>query len=124
MNADAKTIEEIQSLDRPIQDWTREELPELAMLFWQKMPSLDASEEETRLGFRFCVLDWCWSNTDGTNNHYQVMCEGYGYFDGVRHMYFSPQSQGYDNYPDLSLWITVLSRLRELELQNCWDAPK
>lgn len=47
------------------------------------------------------------------------------YFDGVRHMWFnkdpSRQWDGYLHYPNMEGLIAMLQKVREIELEICWD---
>ena len=53
-----------------------------------------------------------------------VLLELTALFDGVRHVWFAPYDttqKGYVNYPDMQGVINVMSKLRELEKELCWD---
>lgn len=60
----------------------------------------------------------------------EVICAGYGFYDGVRHIYFhqDPESSedynfdGYLYYPDINDLISMLSELKKLEVKYCRDA--
>lgn len=48
------------------------------------------------------------------------------YFDGVRHLEFNRKAgdmAGYMNYPDMDGLVELFKRVREIELELCWDCP-
>lgn len=104
-------IDKIESDGRPIQDWTREELDGYGtLLFYESIePELN--------GFRFCATRMIAES--GENRWYRVMAEGYGFFDGLRHIWWHPAEAGYEFYPVLEQSILILRRLVELEQKFC-----
>jgi len=86
-------------------------------------------------GYMFYVLDFasCSSQPadasvyDAPDCEVVIMFAGYGFFDGVRHLYCHKDGDGFDGYiyyPKVEAMVEIFSRLRELELKYCWDADK
>lgn len=96
-----------------IENWAREELDGIETLLY--FQSIDPEGN----GFRFCALTW--AANDG-EDRYQVLADGYGYFDGLRHIWWCPKSDGYKYYPDVETMILVLRRVADLEKRFCRDS--
>lgn len=111
-----KPLTEIRALGKyPITDWNRIEIDEeRIILFWTYI----YKPEEKCEGIRFYVADWVSRDIHPPGpDKYERMIEGYGYFDGIRHLYFGPDDEhpGYFNYPQVEVLIQVLEAIKKLE---------
>jgi len=75
----------------------------------------------TDTGFKFKFLKWVMDCNQGLLR-YELICHGYGYFDGIRHLWFGQsedESFGYMNYPDLEILSLLFRKLSDLQLKFC-----
>jgi hypothetical protein len=82
---------------------------------------------QPRSGFDFCCLEWFGDEGDGNGiasptARVTTLFEGVAYFDGIRHLYFVGEGEGYVYYARLEDITAALKALRILELEHCWDA--
>lgn len=103
-------------------------------------PFINANEElrvyykpelKEKSGFQFYAISrigWnCVPETEVNRWHpdhcmVEVLYHGYGYFDGVRHLYMGHKftdNYGYDFYPDLDNHIDAMLALKSLEQIYC-----
>ena len=82
-------------------------------------------KEQDGGGLKFVVLE----NVEGLSAEgnedieLKVFAYGYGYADGIRHIYFGGGHQkGYFYYPPLAAMASVLMRVEELAQLNCQNA--
>src|SRR5437868_2421989 len=88
---------------------------------------------QPRGGFDFCCVEWV--GDDGGEGKIPIsggiesatcrvrkLFEGVAYFDGIRHLYFVGNGDGYVYCADLEQIGAALKALRALELEHCWDA--
>lgn len=113
---EGKELSEIRALgEYPIIDWNRIEIDEERLiLFW----TFIYEPKEKCEGIRFYVADWVSKDVYPPGpDKYERMVEGYGFFDGIRHLYFGPDDDhaGYFNYPKLEVLIDVLEAIKKLE---------
>lgn len=84
------------------------------------------SDLSGQTGFAFMSVQWV-ANDDpiwNENTLVEVMFHGVAYFDGIRHMYFGSEqtdNYGYDNYPNINIYIEILKSIRDLEKKHCRD---
>lgn len=80
---------------------------------------------ENRNGFDALVIEFesCTSDTDDIWSCPGLTVLGMfsviAYFDGVRHMYME-----YLYYPDMRVLTKIMEKIRELEVDHCWDCEQ
>jgi hypothetical protein len=82
-------------------------------------------------GFRFYAVRWCQSAGGLTEEQcwidarteVDVLVRGEAKFDGLRHIYFSPESEGYIYYASSRDLSQVFAELRTLEERFCKEIP-
>ena len=112
----AKLLKDIRVDGSPIDDWTQEPLEDGDMSHLLLYKPRDYEHG----GFDAVVLEWKYSDDSG--NRYSIAIEMIAYFDGVRHINFWPEDDGYSNYPPIALLPKIFTRVRELEMRYCLES--
>ena len=113
---------------RSIKDWLHVQTDSDTRIYFSLM-------ERTRSGFDFCCVEWVGDDggggripnpatIDSTTCRVRKLFEGVAYFDGIRHLYFVGEGDGYIYYANLQQIVKALTALRTLEMEHCWDAPE
>jgi hypothetical protein len=87
--------------------------------------------KEERSGFDFCVIQVTQASGFDEPDPFtkpdtqgEVVCRGYGFFDGVRHLYFGAEesdNEGYLYYPNLQKLVRIFTSLWRLEEAYCTE---
>lgn len=96
-------------------------------LYYRPIESISKDDEKLLNGFYFYVLDFAQGPAlhDGKTDIWshatlvEIFLTGTAYWDGLRHIYFTPNEDGYINYPNAILMIEVCDNLRQLEEIYC-----
>lgn len=87
-------------------------------IYWKNVYTPSQFEDPKSWGIRFIVMEWvlgespCRSN--GVLDHYRPVMRGYGFGDGIRHIWTE-----YQYYPNMESMIKAYQELRKLELLYC-----
>jgi hypothetical protein len=97
--------------------WPNEEIIGTLMLQYDLTKN---HEHYTQIPFR--VIEWCCCNVESdhwneANTGIQILLAGEIIFEGVRHCDFTPNDEGYMNYPNLKGLSMCVLRIHELCLQ-------
>jgi hypothetical protein len=69
----------------------------------------------------FTVLRWIEGDWDDEDPLVEVICYGSIYFDGLRHIYWHPITDGYGYYFNIIDCINLMDELKKIILDNMWD---
>jgi hypothetical protein len=69
------------------------------------------------LSFNSCPIDEKQWEIGSTTVDVLMHCQAF--YDGVRHMFFSPDDGGYLYYPDTIVFSEIFKKINEIELEYC-----
>ena len=108
--------------DIDLKDYTLIELDCNTRLWWiQKDYNKDNNGFEF-ISFQFesCTNEFGDDNEWNDTTEVELLFSGTAMFDGIRHMNFGESgSDGYSNYPDIEVYISILNELQKLVKQFC-----
>jgi len=77
-------------------------------------------------GFRFIAVSFISGSGepdsifDDPDCELDRICEGYGFFDGIRHVYWG-DDHGYINYPNWKHTMWIIQQICQLEIKYCTE---
>ncbi len=117
-------IENIEYMHQKIKNWKYIEMKneygnEDHIRFYYFPLYLDkkfSSFNDEKVGFYFYVIGWV-SGVIGEVATWDCIIKGTTTFDGLRHLYLG--DDGYLNYPNISILISIFEELKKLEKKYC-----
>ena len=90
------------------------------VLYWQPQANTN--------GFHLVCLKWVSNSVEDEGKQelyeYEKFLSVWAAFDGIRHLNFCEDDDGYLHYPNLPEIVGLLNRIREIELAHCPDCEK